>query len=129
MDVDMEKLLLLENELKAERKSAMSSVSLDATLNMLKYLQVQAVLQYQAAYDALYYDLNKAGGVECLRNIAPLRSKDLLQPKVLELQGCCDEDARLEKQLKFYLADACQVTGKHAAEGRQILWWRRPKGC
>lgn len=105
VDIDIEELLALETGLKTQRESATSSVSLDAKLNILKYLQVQTVVQYQAAYDALYYDLNKEGGVECLRNIAPVRSKDLLQPKVLELQGC-DEDARLAKQLDFYLADA-----------------------
>lgn len=72
---------------------------------MLKYLQVQTVVQYQKAYDALYYELSKDGGLECLRNIAPVRSEPLVQPKVLELQNC-GEDDQLERQLEFYLADA-----------------------
>lgn len=103
--MNVEKLLRLENELKSQRENATTSVSLDAKVNILKYLQVQTVQQYQKAYEALYYELNKEGGLECLRNITPVRSKDLLQPKVLELQDY-GEDARLVKQQKFYLADA-----------------------
>eukprot|EP00903_Cladosiphon_okamuranus_P012098 g11353.t1 len=105
VNIDIEDLLALETRLKAERESATSSICLDAKLNIVKFLQVQTVEQYQAAYDDLHYDLFKEGGIECLRNIAPVRSKDLLQPKVLELQGC-DEDAQLAKQLEFFLADA-----------------------
>ncbi|CAM9842442.1 unnamed protein product, partial [Ectocarpus sp. 6 AP-2014] len=103
MNVDIEKLLRPENELKTERESATSSVTLEAKLNILKYLQVETVQQYEAAYDALYYDLNKKGGVERLRNIAPVRSKNLLQPMVFQLQGC-EGDARLATQLAIYLA-------------------------
>ncbi|CAM9762111.1 unnamed protein product [Hapterophycus canaliculatus] len=72
---------------------------------MLKFLKVQTVVQYQRAYDALYYELSKEGGLECLRNIAPVRSDHLIQPKVLGLQDCGEEE-QLEKQLEFFLADA-----------------------
>eukprot|EP00903_Cladosiphon_okamuranus_P018852 g17340.t1 len=105
MNVDIEELLRLENELKSQREDATSSVCLDAKVNILKYLQVQTVLQYQAGYDALYYELNKEGGLECLRSIAPVRAGDLVQPKSFELQHC-DEDDGLDKQLEFFLADA-----------------------
>lgn len=73
---------------------------------MLKYLQVRTVLLFQKVYDSLYYELNKEGRLECLRNIASVRPEDLVQPKALELQECGDEDDQLEKQLEFYLADA-----------------------
>lgn len=87
------------------RRSNTYSSSLDAKVNILKYLQVQAVLQYQAAYNLMYYELNKEGGLEHLRGIALGRSEDLVQPKVLDLQDC-SEDNRLEKQLEYFLADA-----------------------
>ncbi|CAM9305418.1 unnamed protein product [Ectocarpus fasciculatus] len=74
-------------------------------MNILKYLQVQTVMKYEREYDDLYYELNKTGGLECLRSIAPVRSTDLLQPKVLDLQDCRGNE-QLEKQLQFYLADA-----------------------
>lgn len=106
MDVDIEKLLHVENELKSQRENATYSVGLDAKVNMLKYLQVQTVLQYEAAYDALYYELNKEGGLECLRNIAPGGTGDPVQREVLNLQDYSNEDDRLAKQLRFYLADA-----------------------
>lgn len=105
IDIDIDKLIRLETELKTERESETSSVSLSAKVNILKYLQVQTVSQYQAAYDALCYELNKEGGLECLRNIVPVPSKDLVQPKVLKLQDC-GEDDDLENQLEFYLTDA-----------------------
>ncbi|CAM9130011.1 unnamed protein product [Ectocarpus sp. 8 AP-2014] len=123
VDMDIEKLLRLEIELKSQCEDETSSVSLDAKVNILKYLQVQTVLQYQAAYDGLYFELNKEGGLVCLRNIAPGGSGDLLQPKVLELQDY-GEDVRLTTQLQFYLADANlakQCLDKLVAEVTQDL--------
>ncbi|CAN0019974.1 unnamed protein product, partial [Ectocarpus sp. 8 AP-2014] len=105
MRVDIKKLLLLEAELKNPGENATSSVDQDAMVNMLKHLQIQTVLQFQEAYDALYYKLNKDGGLECVHSIAAVRSKDVLQPKILELQDC-DEESRFEKVLQFYLAEA-----------------------
>ncbi|CAN0365154.1 unnamed protein product [Ectocarpus sp. 6 AP-2014] len=105
MRVDIKKLLLLEAELKNPGENATSSVDQDAMVNMLKHLQIQTVLQFQEEYDALYYKLNKDGGLECVHTIAAVRSKDVLQPKVLELQDC-DEESRFEKMLQFYLAEA-----------------------
>eukprot|EP00903_Cladosiphon_okamuranus_P006199 g6096.t1 len=105
MKLDIEELLALETKLNTQCESATSSVRLDAEVNILRYLQVQTVLKYEAAYDALYYELNKDGGLACLHKIAPVRSTDLVQPKVLELQDC-NEDDRLENQLNFYLSDA-----------------------
>ncbi|CAM9324990.1 unnamed protein product [Ectocarpus sp. 13 AM-2016] len=102
---DISALVRLEAELKTSCERAMSSVVLDAKVNLLKYLQVQTVLQFQAAYDDLYHELHKTAGLDCLRSIAPVRSTAVLQPKVLHLQGC-SEDEQLEKQLQFYLADA-----------------------
>eukprot|EP00903_Cladosiphon_okamuranus_P017337 g15974.t1 len=95
----------IEADLKKRSGNSTSPVVRDAKVNILKYLQIQTVLNFEAAYDALYYELSKDGGLECLLNIAPVQPKELLQPKVLELQGC-DKDARLAKQLEFYLADA-----------------------
>ncbi|CAM9579044.1 unnamed protein product, partial [Ectocarpus sp. 13 AM-2016] len=105
MNVDIEELFCLESELGNEWGSTTSSVDRDAKKNMLKYLQVEAVFQYHEAFDDLYYELEKEGGLECLRSIAPVRSRNLLQPKVLEPQDC-EEDAPLAKQLQFYLAGA-----------------------
>ncbi|CAM9626287.1 unnamed protein product, partial [Ectocarpus sp. 12 AP-2014] len=104
MNVNIEEVLRLETELKAHGESARSA-SVAAKVNILKYLQVQAVAEYQTEYDGLYYELNKERGLECLRRIAPFRSTELLQPKVLETQDCGEGD-RLEKGLEFYLAEA-----------------------
>ncbi|CAM9778863.1 unnamed protein product [Ectocarpus fasciculatus] len=107
MKVDIKELIRLEAELKKScDSSATPPVVRDAKVNMLKYLQIQTVLQFEAAYDTLYYELDKEGGLECLRSIVPFRSKDFFQPKVFESHGCGDEDVRLAKQLDFYLADA-----------------------
>ncbi|CAM9212844.1 unnamed protein product, partial [Ectocarpus sp. 8 AP-2014] len=105
MAVDIDEVLRLEAELKTSRERETSSVSLDAKVNLLKYLQVHAVNQYEEEYDNLYYELNRTGGLDCLRSIAPVRSTGVFQPKVLDLQDC-SEDEQLEKQLEFYLADA-----------------------
>ncbi|CAM9108972.1 unnamed protein product, partial [Ectocarpus sp. 13 AM-2016] len=106
-DIDIEELLALETELKTQREesAATSSVSLDAKLNMLKYLQVKTVHRYEAAYDGMYYELNKRGDLECVRHIALTRSEELVQPKFLELQDC-SEGERLESLLEYFLADA-----------------------
>ncbi|CAM9846324.1 unnamed protein product [Ectocarpus sp. 4 AP-2014] len=106
MKVDIKDLIRLEAELKKSCDSVTPPVVRDAKVNLLKYLQIQMVLQFEAAYDTLYYELDKEGGLECLRDIAPFRSKDFYQPKVLELHSCGDEDVRLAKQLELYLADA-----------------------
>lgn len=103
--VDINDLLRLEAELETSRERETSSVSLDAKVNLLKYLQVQTVLQFERAYDDLYYELNQTGGLDCLRSIDPVRSTGVSQPKVLDLRDC-GEDDRLENQLDFYLADA-----------------------
>ncbi|CAN0515234.1 unnamed protein product, partial [Ectocarpus sp. 12 AP-2014] len=94
-----------ENELKASCEGETSPVILDAKMNILKCLQVQTVVQFQLAYDDLYYELNKEGGLECVRSIAPARSRGIVQPKVLDLHNC-DEGGQLENQLQFYLVDA-----------------------
>ncbi|CAM9627561.1 unnamed protein product [Ectocarpus sp. 13 AM-2016] len=83
MNVDIEEFLRLENELKASCGSETSPVILDAKMNILKYLQVQTVVQFQLAYDDSYYELNKEGGLERLRSIAAARSTGIVQPKVL----------------------------------------------
>lgn len=89
-----------------ELKGARPSLERDAKVNLLKYLQVQTVNAYEAAYDGLFFDLNKDGGLECVRGIDPVSPKGpILQPKVLDLQGY-EGAARLAKQLDVYLADA-----------------------
>ncbi|CAM9418826.1 unnamed protein product, partial [Ectocarpus sp. 4 AP-2014] len=104
MDVDTKELLCLEAELKTPCESGTtSSVTLEAKMDMLKILQVQAVMQYQVAYDSLFYELNMEGGLENLRKTAPTWSSDLLQPKELPDS---DENDQIEKQLEFYLAEA-----------------------
>ncbi|CAN0519837.1 unnamed protein product, partial [Laminaria digitata] len=82
-----------------------SSPERDAKVNMLKYLQIGTVKHYEAAYDGLFYQLNKEGGLERLRNIAPDRSKANLQPKVHNLQGC-EGGAKLGKEVDLYIEDA-----------------------
>ncbi|CAN0465453.1 unnamed protein product, partial [Ectocarpus sp. 12 AP-2014] len=105
MSVDIAELLRLEAELENSCEDCQNPYGRDAKLNLLKFLQIKAVLQFEEAYDQLYYELNKHGGLECLREIAPARLKDLLQPKILELQDC-NEDVRFAAQLEFYLAGA-----------------------
>lgn len=105
MAVDINELLRLETELKTSRERETSPIRLDAKVNILKYLQVQTVKQFEAEYDDLYYELNKTGGLHCLRSIAPVRSKGLFQPKALDVQEY-GEDEKLERQLQFYHAEA-----------------------
>ncbi|CAM9264861.1 unnamed protein product [Ectocarpus fasciculatus] len=105
MNADIKGLLRLEAELKTPCERETSPFSLDAKVNILKYLQVQTVLQFQAKYDDLYYELSKTGELNHLLSIAPARSKHLFQPKVLDLQDC-GKDEQLEEHLKFYLGEA-----------------------
>ncbi|CAM9911915.1 unnamed protein product, partial [Ectocarpus sp. 8 AP-2014] len=105
MSIDIAELRHLEAELENSCEKCQNPYDRDAKLNLLKFLQIKAVLQFERAYDQLYYELNKHGGLKCLREITPARPKDLLQPKVLELQDC-HEDVRFAAQLEFYLADA-----------------------
>ncbi|CAM9361850.1 unnamed protein product [Ectocarpus fasciculatus] len=105
MIVDVKELCRVEYELKNPRERAVPPVQRDAKVNMLKFLQIQAVQDFEQAYDDLYHKLNMEGGLECVRSIARVRSKDLLQPKVFALHDC-DDDTQLAEQLQFYLADA-----------------------
>lgn len=85
------------------------SVRRDAKVNMLKFLQTETVKQYELAYDNLYFELG--GGLECLRQIdsfAPLEDSGLFQ-KELDMQSL-GADAKQEKQLQAYLADASAAT-------------------
>lgn len=100
---NIKELLRLEAILKTREGDA-SQTCQDAKENIFKYLQVRAVEQFERQYDDLYYQLNKRE-LECLHSIVPARSNDIVQPKLLERQGR-GEDAQLEKQLQFYLADA-----------------------
>ncbi|CAM9715217.1 unnamed protein product [Ectocarpus sp. 12 AP-2014] len=78
------------------------SLERDAKVNLLKFLQVKTVDKYKRAYDNLFYELNKQGGLECLRRIEPAPAKSaLLQPIVLEEQSY-DADEELSSQLQFY---------------------------
>ncbi|CAN0261424.1 unnamed protein product [Ectocarpus sp. 6 AP-2014] len=107
-------LLRLENELQGNAPSVWDklfecvsireppSLERDAKVNLLKFLQVKTVDKYKRAYDNLYYELNKQGGLECLRRIEPAPAKSsLLQPIVLEEQRC-DADGEFASQLQFY---------------------------
>lgn len=62
----------------------MSSLERDAKVNLLRYLQVQTVRNYEQAYDDLYYNLNKIGKLDCVKTINPRKAGSLLQPKVLQ---------------------------------------------
>ncbi|CAN0175612.1 unnamed protein product, partial [Laminaria digitata] len=84
-NLTIKELLQIEEELGG---AIASSPERDAKVNMLKYLQIGRVMHYEAEYDGLFYELNKEGGLERLRNIAPDRSKKNLQPEVHNLQGC-----------------------------------------
>ncbi|CAM9883518.1 unnamed protein product [Ectocarpus sp. 4 AP-2014] len=99
----IEELLRLETELKTS-EGGTSPACRDAKANILKYLQVRTVTNFEQHYDDLYLGLNKRE-LEYLQSIVPARSKELLQPKLLERQNR-GEDDQLEKQLQFYLADA-----------------------
>ncbi|CAM9940130.1 unnamed protein product [Ectocarpus fasciculatus] len=107
-------LLRVENELQGNAPSVWDkllecvsirvppSLERDAKINLLKFLQVKTVDKYKRAYDNLYFDLNKEGGLECLRRIEPAPAKSaLLQPILLE-EPSCDADEELSSQLQFY---------------------------
>ncbi|CAB1118955.1 unnamed protein product [Ectocarpus sp. CCAP 1310/34] len=99
MEIDIKGLCRLEHDLKAGEISAASPVERDAMVNLLKYLQIETVHQFETAYDRRCFELDKDGGLTCLRSIAPIRSADRQQPKVcLELQDG-DEEAQLARQL------------------------------
>lgn len=86
----IQELLELENDMRSD----LPSLDRDAKVNLLKYLQVQRVQEYQVEYDRLYFTLSRGGNLECLRdNIAAARFKPMEQPK--KLRG-----------LQQYLADA-----------------------
>lgn len=100
MDDELDITELLQMEIVLEGDAL--SLERDAKVNMLKFLQVKTVKEYERAYDSLYYELNLDGGMGCLRRIEELNPKsDLLQPEVLKLQGC-DANEKLEKQMNFY---------------------------
>ncbi|CAB1118953.1 unnamed protein product [Ectocarpus sp. CCAP 1310/34] len=106
MEIDIKALRRLEDDLKAGKISATTSVERDAMVNLLKYLQIETVHQFETAYDRLCFELDKDGGLACLRSIAPIQSADRQQPKVcLELQDG-DKEAQLARQVDFYLQDA-----------------------
>lgn len=100
---NIKELLRLEAILETREGDA-SPTCQGAKANILKYLQVRAVEQFEQQYDDLHYQLNKRE-LECLHSLVPARSNDLVQPKLLERQGR-GEDDQLEEQLQFYLADA-----------------------
>lgn len=127
-ELDIDELLQMEIGLEGESLS----LARDAKVNLLKFLQVKTVKKYERAYDSLYHELNKDGGSACLRRIEELKPKsNLLQPKVLEPQGC-NADEKLEKQLDFYREGAiCAkvqldkfvqelVNGHQGREGRYV---------
>lgn len=105
------------NEIEGELANAVSNLERDAKVQLLKYLKIKTVKEYEAAYDGFFYKLNKEGGLECLRQIEPIPPKNIdvaamtkkqpvrLQPKVLDVEGL-DGAAEFEEQLDFYLADA-----------------------
>ncbi|CAN0285455.1 unnamed protein product [Pylaiella littoralis] len=107
MDDELEINELLQMELELE--GGAPSLERDAKVNLLKFLQVKTVKKYERAYDSLYYELEMDGGLGCLRRIEERNPKsDLLQPEVLELQGCSADD-KLEKQLFFYREGAIRA--------------------
>lgn len=95
---------LLRHEAELKTCEGTSPACQAAKANILKYLQVRTVTQFEQEYDDLYFQLNKRE-LECLHSIVPVRSKGLLQPKLLERHGR-GEDDKLDKQLQFYLANA-----------------------
>lgn len=105
--LNINKLRQMEKDLEGDTISMRGpSLERDAKVNLLKFLQVRTVEEYELAYDNLYYELNMRPGRECLRRVQDLDPKsDLLQPKILEAQGC-DADENLENQLEFYSQDA-----------------------
>ncbi|CAN0314813.1 unnamed protein product [Ectocarpus sp. 6 AP-2014] len=106
MEIDIKALRRLEDDLKAGEISATTSVERDAMVNLLKYLQIETVHQFETAYDRLCFELDKDGGLTCLRSIAPARSEDRQQPKVCSELQDGDEKAQLARQVEFYLQDA-----------------------
>lgn len=106
MDDELE---INELQMEIELEGGAPSLERDAKVNLLKFLQVKTVKKYERAYDSLYYELEMDGGLGCLRRIEERNPKsDLLQPEVLELQGCSADD-KLEKQLFFYREGAIRA--------------------
>lgn len=104
--ISIKEVLRLEEDLNSS--SPAPSVERDAKVNLLKYLQISAVKKYEEAYDGLFYELNKEGGLERLRSITPVRSRrNFLQPKVYDLRGCGGVDGcEVQEQADVYLEDA-----------------------
>lgn len=101
----IKELLEMEEEL---HKITVPSIERDAKVNLLKYLQIFAVQLYEEEYDAFFHELNVDGGLEVLRNISRMRSKDtFLQPKVFVIPGCGGgSNHDIEEQARAYLSDA-----------------------
>lgn len=97
-------LLQMEADLKKPCAGAAASLERDAKVNLLAFFKIQTVLGFEAAYDDLYYELHKNGRLQCVLDINPDRSKELLQPRQ-DLHDR-DETPELEEQLQFYLAAA-----------------------
>lgn len=105
------------SEIEVELTNAVSNLERDAKVQLLKYLKINTVKEYEAAYDGFFYRLNKEGGLECLRQIEPIPPRNIdvdastetqplrLQPKVFDQEGL-EGAAKLKEELDFYLADA-----------------------
>ncbi|CAM9385561.1 unnamed protein product, partial [Ectocarpus sp. 12 AP-2014] len=69
---DINKLLRLEAHLNGTSCGIESPLRRDAKVNLLKFLQTGAVKSFERSYDDMVFELDKTGGLACLRNIVPV---------------------------------------------------------
>ncbi|CAM9503560.1 unnamed protein product [Ectocarpus fasciculatus] len=97
---DINKLLRLEAHLNGTSCGVESSRQRDAKVNLLKFLQVGAVKTFERSYDDRVYELDKTGGLDCLRNVVPVPPDGALaQKNDLDLQGFLAEAGRAKSRL------------------------------
>lgn len=97
---DINKLLRLEAHLNGTSCGVESPLRRDAKVNLLKFLQTGAVRSFERSYDDKVFELDKTGGLECLRNIVPVPPDGALaQKNDLDLQGLLAEANRAKSGL------------------------------
>ncbi|CAM9292560.1 unnamed protein product [Ectocarpus sp. 12 AP-2014] len=97
---DINKLLRLDAHLNGTSCGIESPLRRDAKVNLLKFLQTGAVKSFERSYDDMVFDLDKTGGLACLRNIVLVPPDGALaQKNGLDLQGLLAEASRSKTRL------------------------------
>ncbi|CAB1110066.1 unnamed protein product [Ectocarpus sp. CCAP 1310/34] len=97
---DINKLVRLEAHLNGTSCGVESPLRRDAKVNLLKFLQTGAVKSFERSYDDMVFELDKTGGLSCLRNIVPVPPDGALSQKNgFDLQGLLAEASRSKTRL------------------------------